>query len=373
MTTDFSAIHKTYDWSLLAESIYNKTSKDVQRALENRHVDLEDFKALISPAAQPFLESMAQKSQKITQSRFGKTIQMYVPLYLSNECQNICTYCGFSLNIDIPRKTLTPDEIHTEAKHLRDLGYHHVLVVTGEANKSVGMPYFLEALEILKQYFSQISFEVQPLETKEYIELKKRGVYSILVYQETYRQDEYKKHHPKGKKSNFLYRLKTPDRIGNAEIDRVGLGVLIGLEDWRVDSFFTALHLSYLEKTYWRSKYSISFPRLRPCANGIDLKSVMSDKELLQLICAYRIFNAQVELSLSTRESEVFRNNAFALGITSISAESSTNPGGYVVNKDSLKQFDVHDTRSTKEYISVIKSKGYDPVFKDWDAVLYDQ
>ena len=190
------------------------------------------------------------------------------------------------------------------------------------------------------------------------------------MYQETYRKEDYKKHHPKGKKSNFEYRLATPDRLGKAGIHKMGLGVLIGLEDWRTDSFFCALHLDYLEKTYWQTKYSISFPRLRPCANGIDLKSVMTDKQLVQLICAYRIFNEEIEISMSTRESEQFRDNIIKLGITSISADSKTDPGGYANPKVNLEQFEIDDKRPTAEFTKMIQAKGYEPVFKDWDGIL---
>jgi 2-iminoacetate synthase len=212
--------------------------------------------------------------------------------------------------------------------------------------------------------------EVQPLDLEDYQELTPYGLNTVLVYQETYHEEDYKKHHPKGKKSNFQYRLETPDRLGQAGIHKMGLGVLIGLEDWRTDSFFTALHLSYLEKRYWQSKYSISFPRLRPFSGGLEPKVVMNDRELVQLICAYRIFNQEIELSISTRESVSFRNNIIKLGITSISAGSKTNPGGYAVEQQSLEQFEISDERSAKEIAAMISSQGYEPVWKDWDLSL---
>ncbi|EDM45646.1 thiamine biosynthesis protein [unidentified eubacterium SCB49] len=366
----FSEQIKQIKWDTVKASIYNKTANDVAVALSKTKRDLEDFKALISPAAQPYLEQMAQLSNQLTQKRFGKTIQMYIPMYLSNECQNICTYCGFSLNVDITRKTLTDAEIITEAKIIKNLGYDHILLVTGEANKTVGVDYFVNAIRLLKPFFAHIAIEVQPLDQEEYETLIDEGINTVLVYQETYKKDAYKKHHPKGKKSNFEYRLKTHDRLGKAGIYKMGLGVLFGLEDWRVDTYFCASHLSYLEKTYWKSKYSISFPRLRPCAGGIELKSVMSDKELVQLICAYRIFNEEVELSISTRESERFRDHIIKLGITSASADSKTDPGGYANPNTNLEQFEIDDTRPTKTFIEVIKNQGYDPVFKDWDSSL---
>ncbi|HVW63126.1 MAG TPA: hypothetical protein VHC48_23910, partial [Puia sp.] len=188
----------------------------------------------------------------------------------------------------------------------------------------------------------------------------------VLVYQETYHREDYKLHHPKGKKSNFGYRLDTPDRLGKAGIYKMGLGVLIGLEDWRTDSFFTALHLQYLERTYWQTKYSISFPRLRPHAGGLAPKVEMTDRQLIQLICAYRLLDGEIELSLSTRESPVFRDHAIRLGITSISAGSRTNPGGYAVDPESLEQFEIHDDRSPALIAEMIQRQGYQPVWKDW-------
>lgn len=366
----FENLFRNHKWDDIKASIYAKTSADVESALTRQQRDLEDFKALVSPAAAPYLEQMAKLSQQLTLQRFGKAIQMYIPMYVSNECQNICTYCGFSVDNKLPRKTLTDAEIMAEVEHIKQMGYNHILLVSGEASKTVGLEYFKRVLRLISPHFSNISMEVQPLEQEEYEELIPLGLHSVLVYQETYHEDDYKKHHPKGKKSNFSYRLETPDRLGSAGIHKIGLGPLLGLEDWRTDCFFTAMHLNYLEKQYWKTKYSISFPRLRPFSGGLEPKVDMSDRELVQLICAYRIFNQEVELSLSTRESETFRNNVMKLGITAISAGSKTNPGGYTVAKESLEQFEINDERSPDEIASVIKSQGYEPVWKDWDSAF---
>tara|TARA_B100000809_G_scaffold262178_1_gene312588 strand:- start:118 stop:1230 length:1113 start_codon:yes stop_codon:yes gene_type:complete len=368
--TTFKTIADSIDWNSTSDSIYSKTELDVTVAMNNPKPTLEDFKALISPAAEPFLEQMAQKSHQLTVARFGKTIQMYVPMYLSNECQNICTYCGFSLDVKIARKTLSDEEIMAEVKVLKSYGYDHVLIVTGEANKTVGVDYLRNAIKIMKPHFSHISIEVQPLDQHEYEELIEEGLNTVLVYQETYNRENYKIHHPKGKKSNFDYRLETHDRLGKAGIHKMGVGALFGLEDWRVDTFFAATHLDYLEKKYWKTNYSISFPRLRPCAGGVELKSEMTDKQLVQLICAYRIFNQEVELSMSTRESETFRDNVIKLGITSISADSKTDPGGYANPDANLEQFEIHDKRTTSQFIQKIIEQGYEPVFKGWDGIL---
>ncbi len=366
----FTELFDIYNWDEIKHSIYSKTDADVVNALHKEKRSLEDFKALISPSAMNHLEKMAQVSQRLTQKRFGKTIQMYVPLYLSNECQNICTYCGFSFDNKIKRKTLSDKEILKEAEAIKVLGYDHILLVTGEANQTVGVSYLKNAINLLRPFFSHISIEVQPLDQNEYEELIAEGLNTVLVYQETYHKEDYKLHHPKGKKSNFNYRLETPDRLGKADVHKIGLGTLIGLEDWRTDSFFTALHLTYLEKKYWRTKYSVSFPRMRPAEGIIEPKIIMNDKELVQLICAYRIFNQEIELSISTRENEVFRNNIIKLGITSMSAGSKTNPGGYAVEKESLEQFEISDERSPKEIEYMIKENGYEVVWKDWDNVL---
>ena len=257
-----------------------------------------------------------------------------------------------------------------EIEILKSMNFDHVLLVTGEANKTVGVDYFKSTLDIVKEHFSHISIEVQPLDTEEYEELVPYGLNTVLVYQETYHKEDYKKHHPKGKKSNFDYRLETPDRLGQVGVHKIGLGVLIGLEDWRTDSFFCASHLDYLEKKYWQTKYSISFPRLRPFSGGLEPKVEMNERELVQLICAYRLFNQEVELSLSTRESEKFRDHTFKLGITTISAGSKTDPGGYANPKENLEQFEISDERSPQEIAEVLKSQGYEPVWKDWDKAF---
>jgi len=366
----FNEVFESYNWDDTKASIYDKTAADVERALNNTQRNLEDFKALISPAALPYLEDMAQISQRLTLDRFGRVVQMYIPLYLSNECNNICTYCGFSYDNKVRRRTLNPMEIMQEVAVIKAMGYDHVLLVTGEANQTVHTDYFKKVLDLTSPHFSHISMEVQPLDVADYEMLIPHGLNTVLVYQETYHQDDYRKHHPKGKKSNFLYRLETPDRLGQAGIHKMGLGVLIGLEDWRTDSFFTALHLSYLEKQYWQSKFSISFPRLRPFSGGLEPKVVMNDKELVQLICAYRLFNSEVELSISTRETQAFRNQVIKLGITAISAGSKTNPGGYEVEPQSLEQFEISDERSAQEIAAMIRKQGYEPIWKDWDRSL---
>ncbi|MGJ1408922.1 2-iminoacetate synthase ThiH [Sphingobacterium thalpophilum] len=365
--SSFKHVFQQYHWEDVQKKIYNASERDVQDTLSKTHLNLSDFMVLISPTATPYLEQMADKTQKITQRRFGKTIQLYAPLYLSNECQNICTYCGFSMDNKIKRKTLNNAELMLEAMALKSMGIEHVLLVSGEANKTVGTDYFINAIQLLKPYFSQISIEVQPLELEDYKRLQSAGVYAILVYQETYHQEVYKTYHPKGKKSNFDYRLDTPDRIGQAGIHKIGLGVLLGLEDWRVDSFFAAVHIDYLEKQYWQTRFSVSFPRLRPAAGSEAPNFHLSDRHLLQLICAYRLWNENLEISISTRENENFRDHIIPIGVTTMSAASKTNPGGYVVDPQALEQFEVSDERDMETIKKQIRKMGYAPVMKDWE------
>ncbi|WP_307451902.1 MULTISPECIES: 2-iminoacetate synthase ThiH [Chryseobacterium] len=365
----FIDVFEQYSWDQVRRRLDQVTLQDVERSLCKQQRSLDDFINLISPAASVKLETMAKLAQQLTRKRFGKTIQLYAPLYLSNECQNICTYCGFSLDNSIKRKTLSDTELMIEATVLKSMGVNHVLLVSGEANKTVGVSYFLNAIKLLRPHFANISIEVQPLSEEEYCLLHDAGVNAVLVYQETYHQEVYKEYHPKGKKSNFNFRLDTPDRVGRAGIHKIGLGVLLGLEDWRVDSFFNALHIDYLQKQYWKSRFSVSFPRLRPAEGIIEPNFIMSDKDLLQLICAYRIWNEDLEISISTRENETFRDHIVSLGATAMSAASKTNPGGYAVDKESLEQFETSDDRSMEEIKAVIRNAGYDPVMKDWDPV----
>lgn len=361
-----------HKWDDITRAIKSKTKADVELALAKKERDLSDFMALISPVAADYLEPMAQISHQMTQKRFGKTIQLYVPLYLSNECTNFCIYCGFNHENAIKRKVLNKEEILREVEAIKALGYEHLLLVTGESTQKCGVDYLHEMMELVKPYFAQVSLEVQPMDVEDYQKLKHQKLNAVYIYQETYNEERYGLYHPKGKKANFRYRLETPDRLGKAGVHKVGLGVLLGLEDWRTDSFFTAMHLDYLEKNYWQTKYSISFPRLRPNAGSFEPNHVVTDRHLLQLICAYRLFNNEVEISLSTRERPVYRDNVMKLGVTAMSAGSSTEPGGYVEQDKELKQFIISDDRTPAEVADMIRTQGYEAVWKDWDFALQD-
>ncbi|MDR0790126.1 MAG: 2-iminoacetate synthase ThiH [Bacteroidales bacterium] len=358
------------DWLQVTDSIAQKTNNDVLVALHKTNLTLEDFKALISPAAIPHLETMARLSQAATQKRFGKVMQFYIPMYLSNECSNHCIYCGFNHNNHVDRKTLTDDEIEAEIKIIKSMGYDNVLLLTGEHPRIAGVGYIEHAIRLCREHFSAINLEVFPMEVSQYERLIKAGANSVFVYQETYNKEMYGHFHPKGMKSNYHYRLETPERLATAGIHRVGLGALIGLQQWRTEMFYLAAHLHYMTHHFWKTKYSISFPRIRPAEGEFVPSYHMTDKEFAQTLFAMRIFDNDVEIAMSTRESPELRNNFVTLGVTSLSAASKTDPGGYANPDTSLEQFHISDDRSVKDMAEMVRSKGYDVIFKDWDRIL---
>jgi 2-iminoacetate synthase len=315
---------------------------------------------------------MAALSRIHTQRRFGRTIRLYAPLYLTNSCINHCVYCGFSHRNDIRRIILTDGQILREAEAIKRTGdFQDILLVTGENPRDAGVAYIENAIRLLKPLFASVAIEVQPLQEEEYKRLTNTGLNAVYCYQETYHRQNYKLYHPKGMKSNFDRRLNAFDRMGKAGVHKIGLGVLIGLEDWRTDVTMMALHLRYLQKNYWQSRYSVSFPRIRPHGSGAFRPNVlMSDRELAQLIFAFRIFDHDLELALSTRESRQFRDSMIPLGITSLSAGSKTDPGGYAVYGTEREQFAVNDDRSPDEVLRAVKQQGYEAVWKDWDRSL---
>lgn len=361
---------KDLNWEEVTKSIYAKTDADVRRALSKETLNLEDFKALISPAAEKYLEQMALMSRNLTQKRFGKVILLYIPMYLSNECSNHCIYCGFNHNNDIARKTLTDDEIMEEIKVIKSMGYDNVLLLTGECPSIAGVDYIEHAIRLCRDHFAAINLEVFPMKVEEYKRMEQAGCNSVYIYQETYNEGRYKIYHPKGMKSNYKWRLGTPERIAQAGIHRVGLGALIGLEEWRTEMFFLASHLRFMTKNYWRTKYSLSFPRMRPAAGGFQPNFLMSEKQFAQTLWAFRIFDNDVEMSMSTRETSNMRNHFITLGVTSVSAGSHTDPGGYAHPDRELEQFHINDGRSAAEMEKMIRAQGYDVIYKDWDKTL---
>ncbi|XBS71767.1 2-iminoacetate synthase ThiH [Acerihabitans sp. KWT182] len=358
-------------WDNTGLKINARTAEEVERALTADRPDLNDFMALLSPAAMPYLEPLAQRAQRLTRQRFGNVVNLYLPLYLSNLCSNDCTYCGFSMSNRLRRKTLDEREIIAECQAIRDRGFENVLLVTGEHQSKVGMDYFRRYVPLIRDYFSSLMMEVQPLSQENYAELKTLGLDGVMVYQETYHQPTYQLHHLRGQKMDFAWRLETPDRLAWAGIDKIGLGALIGLSDnWRTDCYMVAEHLLYLQKKALAKPLFPFLPRLRPCAGGITPASIMDESQLLQVMCAFRLLAPDVEISLSTRESPWFRDHAVPIVVNSVSAGSKTQPGGYAGGTPELEQFEPHDNRSVREVEHMLLQSGLQPVWKDWDRYL---
>ena len=366
----FSEEISKYSWEETTKQIYAKTDADVRRALAKEHCTVDDFMALISPAASPYLEEMATLSKRYTEERFGKTMSLFIPLYLTNSCANSCVYCGFHISNPMPRTILTLEEMENEFRAIKQLGpFENILLVTGENPAKAGVPYLAKALDIAKRYFANLKIEVMPLKAEEYKELTTYGLNGVICFQETYHKGRYNIYHPRGMKSKFDWRVDAPDRMGEAGVHSIGMGVLIGLEDWRTDVTFLARHLRYLQRKYWRTKYSVNFPRMRPAENeGFQPNVLMTDKELAQLTFAMRIFDHDVDISFSTRETPFIRDHMAHLGVTTMSAGSKTEPGGYFTYPQALDQFSVSDERSAMEVSQRLKELGIEPVWKDWDA-----
>lgn len=358
-------------WEGVTERIAAMTDADVRRALAKERLDVDDFMALVSPAAAPYLEQMARLSRKYTEERFGRTMSMFIPLYITNSCSNSCVYCGFHRSNPMARTILTAEQIEDECKAIKKLAsFENILLVTGENPAKAGVKYLAKAIEVAKKYFSNIKIEVMPLKAEDYFELTKHGLNGVICFQETYHRENYKIYHPAGMKSNFEWRVNGFDRMGQAGVHSIGMGALLGLEkEWRTDVVMMAYHLRYLQKHYWRTKYSVNFPRMRPAQNeGFQPNCFVNDRELAQVTFAMRIFDHDVDISYSTREPQFIRDNMCTLGVTTMSAESKVNPGGYYTYPQALEQFSVSDDRTAAEIDRRLRELGREPVWKDWDA-----
>lgn len=361
-----------YDWEETREQIMAKTDADVRRALSRKRLTDQDFMALVSPAAAPYLEPMARMSRRITRERFGNTINMFIPIYITNSCANSCVYCGFHAQNKMKRTILTEEEIVREYEAIKTLApFDNLLILTGENPAMAGVPYIARALDLAKPYFNNLQIEVMPLKTEDYAALRLHGLNGVICFQETYNEKRYKAYHPRGPKSDYKWRLNGYDRMGMAGVHKIGMGALIGLEDWRTEVTMMARHLRYLEKTYWRTQYSVNFPRMRVAENGgFQPNVVMTDRELAQVTFAMRIFDNDVDISYSTREDDNMRNNMCTLGVTTMSAESHTDPGGYTNYINALEQFHVSDERTAKQVTADLKARGMEPVWKNWDTAF---
>ena len=342
------------------------TDADVDRALRASRRSLADLGALLSPAAAPRLEEMAARAHAASVRRFGRVVRLFAPVYLSNECVSTCTYCGFSAGNDIARRTLSVDELAAEARVLRGRGFRHLLLVAGEHARVVSKDYLVACVAALAADVPSISLETQVWDTATYRRLVDAGCEGLVVYQETYDRATYAAVHLKGKKRNYDWRLAAADRAAEAGMRSLALGALLGLHpDWRADVLALAAHAQALLRRWWRCEVAVSLPRLRPAAGDYQPARPVSDREYVQILCALRLALPDVGINLSTRESPAFRDAAFKLGVTQMSAGSHTEPGGYVEPGGAEPQFEVSDTRSPAEVAAAVRAAGYEPVWKD--------
>lgn len=354
---------------------------------------LSRFERLIAPRSRKGLESMAADSSRLTRQYFGRTMRLFAPLYLSNECVNNCQYCGFSRDNPILRVTLSVEQVVNEARHLAEQGFRHILLVAGEHPKFVSEGYLEDCIAAIRDFIPTVAIEVGPMEAPEYRRMVSSGAEGLVVYQETYDREAYSRYHTAGPKRNFEWRLKCPERAIEAGFRRIGIGALMGLSEWRGEALRLAAHLEYLYRHGWKANYTVSLPRLRPAAGEFEPEHAISDREFVQLLCAFRLTFPQVGFVLSTREPKALRDALFPIGVTSISAGSHTEPGGYTgEGREDLHltvrgrrvelqepqagcdgatgQFDIADERSPEEIQAVLGKLGLDAVWKDWDAAI---
>ncbi len=353
------------------------TAEDVEKAIHTPPGRYNPGKmlALISPAAETRLEQMARTARDLTIQRFGRTIRLYAPLYLSNYCINSCLYCGFNKNSHFERKRLNIPQALAEADIISSEGFSDILLVSGEDPDFISLDYLIELTRKLKADFSSVAIEIYRLTRGQYAQLFTAGVDGVTIYQETYNRDTYRHFHPSGPKADYDKRLTAPDAVAAAGMRELGLGVLLGLDHWRYETLALAEHINYLIKRYWRCRVSVSFPRLRP-ARDVDknqFKYIITDKNLVQMITALRLCFADVGLVLSTREPAELRDRLIEIGVTKISAGSKTNPGGYSNFTGAVRQFEIADTRTPREVTEAIKKRGFEAVWKDWDKGFSDQ
>jgi 2-iminoacetate synthase len=373
MSFDFKNILAEWPRQRILNLLEAATPADVERAVHKADRDEADLAALFSRHAVPYLESMATEAQRLTRWHFGRTIGLYVPIYLSNVCGADCTYCGYAVRSGNKEKRVTLDEdaIRHECETLSKLGYQNVLLLTGEAPYAVSVDYIARGVEIAREYFPSVAIEVYSLDQSDYERLCRLGLEGVTIYMETYDRDIYSQVHLLGDKSDYDYRLDAIERAGRAGARKLNVGVLLGLDDWRVDAFTTALHAKYLQKTCWQSSISVSFPRLQHVPERFHIPKLVTGKEMVQLMLALRLFLPEVGFNVSTREAPLFRDKLIPLGTTMMSAGSSTRPGGYATHGDEvLEQFELEDHRSLAEIAAVIREAGYDPVAKDFDRAF---
>lgn len=359
--------YENFDFNAYFDKVNNE---DIKKSIHKKKRDIYDFLNLLSPKAVEHLEEMAVEAKKLTEQWFGRTIMLYIPLYISNYCTNQCAYCGFNKTNHIARKHLNYQEIEEEAKEIAKTGIKHILLLTGEAEGLVTFEYIKEAVKILKKYFASITVEVYPLSVEQYKELKEIGVDGLTIYQEVYNKNIYDKVHLGGKKKDYLWRLNTPERGAMADLRSINIGALFGLWDIKKEAFMTGLHAKYLTDKYLNSEISLSLPRINNAEGGFQTEFPMDNVTFVQTILAYRLFLPRAGINISTRENAEFRNHLLNLGVTKFSAGSKTSVGSYKIEDRSTEQFETSDKRSTTEVVEMLKDKKYQVVYKDWELII---
>ncbi len=352
----------------LGDVARHASSARIERVLGTDPLErtLEDFAALLSPHASERLEELAGASRRLTVARFGRTMHMYAPLYLSNECLTTCGYCGFAKNLPVVRRTLSDRGAVEEARHLLRRGFRSILLLTGEHERLTGVEFLERHIRSLADEVPSLAIEVQVWSEEEYRRLAAAGCEGVVIYQETYDPKRYLEVHLAGRKRNYRWRLLGPERAARAGMRRVGVGALLGLhDDWRFEALATAAHARFLMKRYWRSQVTVSVPRMRPSASGFQPRVSISDRELVQLVCALRLLLPDAGIVLSSREEASFRDGLHRIGITHTSAGSHTEPGGYEHPGEAQEQFEVADLRSPAEVAASLRAMGYEPVWED--------
>ncbi len=358
--------YKNLDFS----TYFKKVNDDeIINSFNKRSLNPDNLLALLSVKAENYIETMAQKAKDLSLQHFGRAILLYTPLYLSNYCINECLYCGFNSKVKFKRKKLSLEEVEKEATFIAKTGLQHILILTGESEQITPLSYIKECIQLLKKYFTSISIEIFPLKTNEYKELVALGVDGLTIYQEVYDEKIYSQVHLKGPKKDYAHRLDTAQRAGDAKMRTINIGALLGLGDWRKEAFFMLLHAKYLQDLYPEIEISVSLPRLRPQVKNFKAISKVSDKNIVQIITAARIFLPRLGITLSTRENSSLRDNLLPLGITKISAGSTTAVGGHINSKEKDVQFEIADQRDVATIRRMLLAKGYQPVLKDWVGV----
>lgn len=364
---DVVAAFEDFDFAAYLDRV---SDAQIERSLAKEKPAWRDFLNFLSPAAEPHLEAMAQKARQLTIQYFGRTMQLYIPLYISNYCSNECVYCGFNRANRIRRKKLTLEEVAAEAQAISRTEMKHILVLTGEARKVTPMDYIEDAIRVIRKRFSSVSIEMFPMDEAEYRRLKTAGVDGLTLYQEVYDREIYARVHPVGNKADYRYRLEAPERGARAGIRMINVGALFGLGENRREAFLAGMHAKYLEDTFLDTEISLSLPRMNEAEGGYTPSYPVDDKSFVQFILAYRLFLPRCGITMSTREPAHLRDRLMFLGVTRMSAGSRTDVGGYTKPKDcSTAQFEISDERDVAEIVQTIRNQGFQPVFKDWDLI----